>query len=275
VARFVRRKPLGAVGGVIVVAMLVMAAFAEQIAPYGYDQTIRGARMKAPSAAHWLGTDNLSRDMWSRVVYGARVSITVGFLTVGTAVLLATAIGVSSAYFGGAWDLLVQRVVDAWLSFPYLIIILSVMAVLGPGLGNVVISLAVLIAATNSRVIRGATLGVMQNSYVEAARAMGCGHTRIIVRHLLPNVTATVIILATIGLGAVILAESALSFLGFGVPPPHPSWGGMLSGSGRTYMFRAPWMAIWPGVAISLAVFGFNMLGDALRDVLDPRLRGS
>ena len=275
VARFVRRKPLGAVGGVIVVAMLVMAAFAEQIAPYGYDQTIRGARMKAPSAAHWLGTDNLSRDMWSRVVYGARVSITVGFLTVGTAVLLATAIGVSSAYFGGAWDLLVQRVVDAWLSFPYLIIILSVMAVLGPGLGNVVISLAVLIAATNSRVIRGATLGVMQNSYIEAARAMGCGHTRIIVRHLLPNVTATVIILATIGLGAVILAESALSFLGFGVPPPHPSWGGMLSGSGRTYMFRAPWMAIWPGVAISLAVFGFNMLGDALRDVLDPRLRGS
>jgi len=273
--RFARRKPLGALGGVIVVAMLVMAVFAEQIAPYGYDQTIRGARMKPPSAAHWLGTDNLSRDMWSRVVYGARVSITVGFLTIGLAVVFATAIGVSSAYFCGAWDLLVQRLVDAWLSFPYLIIILSVMAVLGPGLGNVVISLAVLIAATNSRVIRGATLGAMQHTYVEAARAMGCGHTRIIVRHLLPNITATVIILATIGLGAVILAESALSFLGFGVPPPHPSWGGMLSGSGRTYMFRAPWMAVWPGVAISLAVFGFNMLGDALRDVLDPRLRGS
>jgi peptide/nickel transport system permease protein len=275
VARFARRKPLGALGGVIVIAMLVMAVFAERIAPYGYDQTIRGARMQPPSAVHWLGTDNLSRDMWSRIVHGARVSITVGFLTVSLAVLLATAIGVSSAYFGGAWDLVVQRVVDAWLSFPYLIIILSVMAVLGPGLGNVVLSLAVLIAATNSRVIRGATLAVMQHSYVEAARAMGCGHTRIIVRHLLPNVTATIIILATIGLGAVILAESALSFLGFGVPPPHPSWGGMLSGSGRTYMFRAPWMAIWPGVAISLAVFGFNMLGDALRDVLDPRLRGS
>jgi peptide/nickel transport system permease protein len=275
VGRFVRRKPLGALGGAIVVALLVMAAFAEQIAPYNYDQTIRGARMRPPSAAHWLGTDNLSRDMWSRVVYGARVSITVGFLTVALAVVLATAIGVSSAYFGGTWDLVVQRVVDAWLSFPYLIIILSVMAVLGPGLGNVVISLAVLIAATNSRVIRGATLGVMQHTYVEAARAMGCGHARIILRHLLPNVAATVIILATIGLGATILAESALSFLGFGVPPPHPSWGGMLSGSGRTYMFRAPWMAVWPGVAISLAVFGFNMLGDALRDVLDPRLRGS
>ena len=274
-ARFTRRKPLGALGAVIVVAMLLMAAFAERIAPYGYDETIRGARMKAPGAAHWLGTDNLSRDMWSRIVYGARVSITIGFLTIALAMVLATAIGVTSAYFGGTWDLVVQRVVDAWLSFPYLIIILSVMAVLGPGLGNVVIALAVLIAATNSRVIRGATLGVIQHTYVEAARAMGCGHTRIILRHLLPNVTATIIILATIGLGAVILAESALSFLGFGVPPPHPSWGAMLSGSGRTYMFRAPWMAIWPGVAISLAVFGFNMLGDALRDVLDPRLRGT
>jgi len=274
VARFAWRKPLGALGGLIVVAMLVMAVFAERIAPYGYDETVRGARMKPPSAAHWLGTDNLSRDMWSRIVYGARVSITVGFLTIGLAMLLATAIGVSSAYFGGGWDLVVQRVVDAWLSFPYLIIILSVMAVLGPGLLNVALSLALLIAATNSRVIRGAAIAVIQNSYIEAARATGCGHARIILRHILPNVTATIIILATIGLGAVILAESALSFLGFGVPPPHPSWGAMLSGSGRTYMFRAPWMAIWPGAAISLAVFGFNMLGDALRDVLDPRLRG-
>jgi peptide/nickel transport system permease protein len=272
--RFVRRKPLGALGAAIVIAMLVMAVFAERIAPYGYDDTIRGARMKPPSAAHWLGTDNLSRDMWSRVVYGARVSITVGFATIGLAVVLATAIGVSSGYFGGAYDLVVQRVVDAWLSFPYLVIVISVMAVLGPGLLNVVFSLAVIIAAVNSRVVRGATIAVAQSTYVEAARAVGCGHARIIVRHVLPNITATVIILATIGLGAAILAESALSFLGFGVPPPYPAWGAMLSGSGRTYMFRAPWMAIWPGVAISLAVFGFNMLGDALRDVLDPRLRG-
>jgi peptide/nickel transport system permease protein len=272
--RFVRRKPLGALGAAIVVTMLVMAAFAERIAPYGYDDTIRGARMKPPSAAHWLGTDNLSRDMWSRIVYGARVSITVGFATIGLAVILATAIGVSSGYFGGAYDLVVQRVVDAWLSFPYLVIVISVMAVLGPGLLNVVLSLAVIIAAVNSRVVRGATIAVAQSTYVEAARAVGCGHARIIVRHVLPNITATVIILATIGLGAAILAESALSFLGFGVPPPYPAWGAMLSGSGRTYMFRAPWMAIWPGVAISLAVFGFNMLGDALRDVLDPRLRG-
>jgi peptide/nickel transport system permease protein len=273
-ARFAYRKPLGALGAVIVAALLVMAVFAERLAPYDYDETIRGARMKPPSAAHWLGTDNLSRDMWSRIVYGARVSVTVGVATVGLAVLLATAVGVSSGYFGGAYDLVVQRVVDAWLSFPYLVIVLSVMAVLGPGLLNVVLSLAVIIAAVNSRVIRGATIGVTQTTYVEAARAVGCGHGRIIVRHILPNVAATVIILATIGLGTAILAESALSFLGFGVPPPYPAWGAMLSGSGRTYMFRAPWMAIWPGVAISLAVFGFNMLGDALRDVLDPRLRG-
>jgi peptide/nickel transport system permease protein len=272
--RFARQKPLGAIGGVIVVAMLVMALFAEQIAPYAYDESIRGARMKPPSATHWLGTDNLSRDMWSRIVYGARVSVTVGFATIVLAIAAATAIGVSSAYFGGAYDLVVQRVVDAWLSFPYLIIILSVMAVLGPGRTNLIVSVAIIAAATNSRVIRGAALIVMQHQFVEAARAIGGGHARIIVRHILPNVVATIIILATIGLGAVILAESALSFLGFGVPPPYPSWGGMLSGSGRTNMLRAPWMAIWPGVAISLAVFGFNMLGDALRDVLDPRLRG-
>jgi len=273
--RFARRKPLGAIGAVIIAAMLLMAAFAERIAPYGYDETIRGARMKPPGTTYWLGTDNLGRDIWSRIVYGARVSVTVGFATILLGTLVATVIGVSSGYFGGRYDIVVQRVVDAWMSFPFLVIILSVMAVLGPGLLNVVLSLSIIIAANSSRVIRGATISVAQNVYVEAARAMGATHGRIIVRHILPNVTATIIILATIGLGGVILAESALSFLGFGVPPPYPSWGAMLSGSGRTYMFRAPWMAIWPGVAISLAVFGFNMLGDALRDVLDPRLRGS
>jgi peptide/nickel transport system permease protein len=273
--RFVRRKPLGAIGAAIVVAMLLMTVFAERIAPYGYDETIRGARMKPPGLAYSLGTDNLGRDMWSRIVYGARVSVTVGFATILIGTLVATAVGVSSGYFGGAYDMVVQRVVDAWMSFPFLIIILSVMAVLGPGLLNVILSLSIIIAANSSRVIRGATLATAQNVYVEAARAMGATHARILLRHILPNVAATIIILATIGLGGVILAESALSFLGFGVPPPYPSWGAMLSGSGRTFMFRAPWMAVWPGVAISLAVFGFNMLGDALRDVLDPRLRGS
>ncbi len=273
VGRFVRQKPLGAVGAAIVLALLVMAAFAEVIAPYDYDETIRGARMSPPSLRHWLGTDNLSRDMWSRIVYGARVSVTVGFGTIALGTLLATLIGVSSGYVGGAYDLLVQRLVDAWMSFPYLMIALTVMAVLGTGLLNLVLSLALIVAATSSRVIRGATIATAHQAYVESGRAIGCGHGRLVLRYILPAVLPTVIILATIGLGGVILAESALSFLGFGVPPPYPSWGAMLAGSGRTYMFRAPWMAIWPGAAISLAVFGFNMLGDALRDVLDPRLR--
>jgi len=272
---FCRRKPLGAIGAALVLALIIMAVFADRIAPYTYDETIRGARMKPPSAQFWMGTDNLGRDIWSRVVYGARISVTVGFATIALTTLLATIIGVSSAYLGGTYDILVQRVVDAWISFPALVIVLSLVAALGPGLLNLIIALSILGAAGTSRVIRGAALSTMQNPYVEAARALGSGHWRIVVHHVLPNVLATVIIVATIGLGTVILAESALSFLGFGIPPPYPSWGGMLSGSGRSFMYRAPWMALFPGAAISLAVFGFNMFGDALRDLLDPRLRGS
>ncbi len=275
VLRFCRAKPLGALGGLIVVAMLVLAAGAEWIAPYSYDTSVPGARMQPPGGQFWMGTDNLGRDIWSRVVYGARISVTVGFASIALGTLLATAVGVTSAYVGGGFDLLVQRVVDAWMSFPYLVIILSLMAVLGPGLANLILALSVLVAAAGARVTRGAALSVMQEPYVESARAMGARHLRIVLRYVLPNVMATVIVLATIGLGGVILAESALSFLGFGVPPPYPSWGAMLSGSGRSFMLRAPWMAVFPGLAISLAVFGFNMLGDALRDVLDPRLRGA
>ena len=274
ILRFCRRKPLGAIGAVIVVALIFMAFFADRIAPYSYDESVRGARMKAPSAQFWMGTDNLGRDIWSRVLYGARISVTIGFATVTLATLLAAAIGVSSAYVGGAYDIVVQRVVDAWMSFPPLVIVLSLLAALGPGLLNLILALSILGAAGTSRVIRGTALSTMQNPYVEAARALGAGHARVILRHVLPNVMATIIILATIGLGTVILAESALSFLGFGVPPPYPSWGGMLSGSGRSFMYHAPWMALFPGAAISLAVFGFNMFGDALRDLLDPRLRG-
>ena len=273
-ARFCRRKPLGALGGLIVVTLVVMAVFAHWIAPHAYDETIRAARMKPPSLAFWMGTDNLGRDIFSRVVYGARVSVTVGFGAVLVATVLAATVGITSGYFGGAYDIVVQRVVDAWQSFPALVIVLSVMAVLGPGTLNVILALGVIGAAGASRIIRGATLGIVQNAYFEAARAIGCTHTRVILRYVLPNVAGTIIILATIGLGAAILAESALSFLGFGVPPPYPSWGAMLSGSGRSFMYRAPWMAFWPGLAISLAVFGFNMLGDGLRDLLDPRLRG-
>jgi peptide/nickel transport system permease protein len=273
--RFGRRKPLGAIGAVIVLTLLIMAGFAEWIAPYAYDQQIPDARLKPPGREFLFGTDNVSRDIYSRIVYGARVSVTVGFVTVLLGNLVAATIGITSGYFRGRYDILVQRLVDAWQAFPYLIIILSLLAVLGPGMLNVILALSILVAAGASRVIRGATLSVVEHPYIEAARAMGAGHVRVIVRHVLPNVTATIVVVSTIGLGGVILAESALSFLGFGIPPPHPSWGSMLSGSGRTYMYTAPWIAIWPGVAISLVVFGFNMLGDALRDVLDPRLRGS
>ncbi len=275
VARFARRKPLGAVGAIIILGLLVMAVFAEWIAPYAYDQQIAGARLKPPGLHFLFGTDNVSRDVFSRIVYGARVTVTVSFATVFLGNLLAASIGITSGYFGGRYDMAVQRVVDAWQSFPFLIIILSLLAVLGAGMLNVILSLSILVAAAASRVIRGTTLSVVENQYVEAARALGAGHTRIILRHILPNVMATIVVIATIGLGGIILAESALSFLGYGVPPPQPSWGSMLSGSGRTYMYIAPWMAIWPGVAISAVVFAFNMLGDALRDVFDPRLRGS
>src|SRR5215475_4779679 len=221
--RFSRRKPLGAVGGLIVAVLIGMAVLAPWIARYAYDETIPGARMKPPGAQFWMGTDNLGRDVWSRVVYGARISVTVGFATVALATVLAVVVGVSSAYLGGTYDILIQRVVDAWISFPALVIILSLLAALGPGLLNLIFALSIIGAAGASRVIRGATLSVLQNSYVEAARAVGAGHRRILLLYVLPNIMATIIILATIGLGGVILAESALSFLGFGVPPPYPS----------------------------------------------------
>jgi peptide/nickel transport system permease protein len=273
--RLVKEKPLGAFGGVIVVGLLLCAAFVPWIAPYPYDETNVRQRLKPPSAQFYLGTDNLGRDLFSRIVYGARISVTVGFGAVVLGVLLATILGVVSGYVGGTFDVLVQRVVDAVMAFPFLVLLLSLMAVLGPGLLNVILVLAVPLSANNSRIIRSATLAAKEHQFVEAAQAVGASHLRMILRYILPNVMAPIIIIATIGLGFAILAEAALSFLGLGVPPPYPSWGEMLSGSGRSYMYQAPWMAIWPGVAISLAVFGFNMLGDALRDLLDPRLRGS
>jgi peptide/nickel transport system permease protein len=271
---FVRTKPLGAVGGFFVALVIFLAIFADVIAPYDYNKRDLRARLKPPSAAHYMGTDNLGRDIFSRIVYGARVSVSVGFGGIGIGVCLATIVGITSGYFGGRFDILFQRLVDAWQAFPWLVILLSITAVFQPGLLTLIVGLGVLSAASSSRIVRSATLATKENQYVEAARAIGASHGRIILRYILPNVFAPIIIIATIGLGFAILAESALSFLGFGVPPPFPSWGDMLSGTARTYMYQSPWLAIWPGVAISVAVFGFNMLGDALRDVLDPRLRG-
>lgn len=271
---FVRRKPLGAAGGLVLVVMLALALLAERVAPYGYDEADIFSRLKAPSEAHWLGTDNLGRDLLSRVIYGARVSMAVGFGGVALGLLLGTAVGLVSGYFGGRLDLVLQRLVDAFMCFPLLLVALTIMALLGPGLGNVILTLGLVLGVRDSRVIRSAVLSVKAHLYLEAARALGAAHATMIGRHVLPNILAPIIILGTVNLGAIILTEAALSFLGFGVPPPRPSWGGMLSGAGLVHMLRAPWLALWPGVALSLAVFGANMLGDALRDVLDPRLRG-
>ena len=272
---FARRKPLGAAGGLVLAGMLGLALLAGRVAPYDYDEADVFSRLKAPSEAHWLGTDNLGRDLLSRVIYGARVSMTVGFGGVALGLLLGTSVGLVSGYFGGRLDLVLQRVVDAFMCFPLLLVALTIMALLGPGLINVILTLGLVLGVRDSRVIRSAVLSVKAHLYLEAARALGAAHAALIGRHVLPNILAPIIILGTVNLGAIILTEAALSFLGFGVPPPRPSWGGMLSGAGLVHMLRAPWLALWPGVVLSLTVFGANMLGDALRDLLDPRLRGS
>jgi peptide/nickel transport system permease protein len=272
--RLIREKPLGLLGACIVFGLLGVALFADVIAPYGYAQTSLLHRFKGSSLEHWLGTDQLGRDLLSRIIYGTRVSLSVSLGAAAAGTLLATVIGVTSAFFGGRYDLGVQRVVDAWESFPGLLLLLTIMSLLGPGLFNIVIVLGVSFGIQNSRIIRGAALSVKENAYIEAAQAFGGSSLRIMLRHMLPNVTAIIIVVTTIGLGNLILVEASLSFLGFGVPPPHPTWGGMLSLQGLSYMYQAPWLAIWPGVALSAAVFGFNMFGDALRDLLDPRLRG-
>jgi peptide/nickel transport system permease protein len=273
--RLLRSKPLAVFGAVVIVVLLVMAVGAEHIAPFHYNQASAGDPLQPSSWRHLLGTDNQGRDIFSRIVYGARItmSISLGAVLLGT--LLATVVGTVSGYFGGMLDLLLQRLVDAWMALPWLVLLLSVMSVVGPGMVNLILVLGVLVAADGTRVIRSATLSVTAQTYIEAARAVGASHRRTLRRYILPNVMAPIIVTATVSLGSVILAEAALSFLGYGVPSPYPSWGRMLNASGRTFMVRAPWMVIWAGMAISLAVFAFNMVGDALRDMLDPRLRGA
>jgi peptide/nickel transport system permease protein len=273
IGSFAARKPLGAVGGALVVILLLVAILAPWLAPYPFDAGSGVDRLQGPTWQHPFGTDANGRDMLSRIIWGARVSVTVGFGAVGLSTLLGLLVGVLSAFFGGWFDLLVQRLVDVWIAFPALVLLVSLMAVIGPGLWSVTFVLGVLLAPATSRVIRGAVIGIRDLPYMEAARCVGAADGRLIVRHVLPNVYAPVIVLATVQLGTAILAESTLSFLGYGVPPPFPAWGTMLSGTGRAFMLQSPWLSIWPGLAISAAVFGFNMLGDALRDELDPRLR--
>jgi len=274
IRQMIRTKPLGAFAGVLIVGMVVIALLAPFVAPYGPNAIHKERTLQAPSGAFFFGTDSLARDLFSRILYGARVSLTVGIGAVALSLLFATGIGLVSGYFGGTFDAVLQRLVDAFMAFPWLLIMLTIMAVLGPGTENVILALAIGGFSGSSRVIRSAVLQVKENEYVLAAKAIGCRDWIIIFRHILPNVAAPIIVMATMGLGNAILAESALSFLGFGVPPPAPSWGRMLSGDGLVYMLQAPWLAVFPGLAISLAVFGFNMLGDALRDLLDPKLTG-
>jgi len=272
--RMARRKPLGTIGGAIVLVMLLAAALADVLTPYGFAETSLRERFITMSAAHWLGTDQIGRDVLTRILYGARISLYVGFGAIGIASVLATVLGISCAYWGGRIDLLLQRLVDAWMAFPGLLILMSIMSLLGPSVLNITLVLGVAAGIRESRIIRGVALSIKEHTYVEGARAMGSGHLRITVAHILPNVFPTIIVVATTGLSTVILTEASLSFLGLGVPPPYPTWGSMLSLAGLDHMYRAPWLAIWPATALSLAVFGFNMLGDALRDLLDPRLKG-
>jgi peptide/nickel transport system permease protein len=272
--RLVRAKPLGALGGLLIVGLVATAVLAPVLAPYDPIRIKSADRLQPPSLRYLLGTDDFGRDILSRVIHGARISVFLGLGAVGISTGLATVIGVLSGYYGGRIDTAVQRCIDTLMAFPGLVVLLTIMAMLGQGLGNVILALGIGGTAGNARIIRSAVLAIKENQYIEVARATGCRDWQIIVRYILPNIAAPIMVVATLGLSVAILSESSLSFLGFGVPPPTPSWGAMLSGSGRTYMLQAPWMAIFPGMAISLAVFGFNMLGDALRDLLDPKLRG-
>jgi len=272
--RLVREKPLGTAGLVITLLLLLTGIFADFLAPYGMNQTSMVDALSAPSARFWLGTDSLGRDMLSRVIFGARVSVIIGLAGATLATLFSIIIGVPCGYIGGKFDLIVQRFVDAWMCLPGLIILMVIISLIGAGMWSIIIVLGMQWGITGSRIIRGAVIGIRENVYVQAATAIGCSTTRILTRHILPNIMAPTVTLFTLRVPAVILTEASLSFLGFGIPPPFPSWGGMIGGRSRDYMFVAPWTVLWPGLALATVVYGINMFGDAVRDILDPKLRG-
>jgi peptide/nickel transport system permease protein len=273
--RLFREKPLGAAGGVIFILFLLCGIFADFLAPYGMNQISPRNRLLPPSWAYPFGTDNLGRDMLSRCLYGAQISVIIAFTAATLATVVSVVIGILTGYLSGKVDLVTQRFVDAWMSFPDLIILLVVVSVLGPGLPQIIFTLGFLLGIAGSRIIRSAVVSVRENMYVHAAQSIGASTQRILWRHILPNIMPPIIVLLTTRVGTVILAESSLSFLGLGVPPPIPTWGGMLSGSGRTFMFQGPWLALAPGLCLTIVVYATNMFGDALRDLLDPRMRGS
>jgi peptide/nickel transport system permease protein len=272
--RLVKEKPLGLIGGIIVLALFLIGIFANFLAPYGYNDMILADRLSPPSATHLLGTDNMGRDMLSRIIYGARISMIVGLAGAAISVVVVFLVGGVSGYFGGKFDMILQRFVDSIQCFPSLILYLAVLAIIGQGMMPVILVLGITSGFLGSRTIRSAVIGIKENMYIQAANAIGTRTRNILLRHILPNIMPVMIIGFTLTVGSMILSEAMLSFLGFGIPPPTPSWGGMLQGSGRRYMLQAPWMALWPGLALALAVYGINMLGDALRDLWDPRLRG-
>ncbi|MDE0229694.1 MAG: ABC transporter permease [Spirochaetaceae bacterium] len=272
--RLFTEKPLGAVGAVVTVALLFTGLFADLIAPYGYNEVFPQLAKSPPSARFWLGTDHIGRDMLSRVIYGARISMIVGLAASVVSSIVELVLGMSSGYLGRRFDMILQRFVDAVMGFPGIVLLVVVMSLVGPGMATIIIVLGLRWGINGSRIIRGAVLSIKSNVYVDAAIATGCRTTQVLVRHILPHIVAPLIINFSTRVPGIILTEASLSFLGYGVPPPAPSWGGMLSGPGREHMLTAPWIAIWPGVALSVVVYGVNMLGDAVRDILDPRLRG-
>ncbi len=274
VARLFRQKPLGVAAAVVFLIFLFCGVFADVLAPFGFNHISPINRLKPPSWAFPFGTDNLGRDVLSRCLYGAQLSVIIGFCGAALATIISAVVGIVSGYLGGKTDLVTQRFVDAWMSFPDLIILIVVVSVVGPGMVQIIFILGLLLGIGGSRIVRGTVVSVRENMYVHAAQSMGAGTFRILWQHILPNVMPPLIVLFTNRVGAVILAESGLSFLGFGVPPPAPTWGGMLSGSGRAYMYQGPWLALAPGLCLTIVVYSIAMFGDALRDLLDPRMRG-
>jgi peptide/nickel transport system permease protein len=275
VTRFIRKKPLGAFGGALMLVMAVTAIFADVLQTHDPIATASAATLARPSDEHWLGTDHLGRDIYSRIVHGARVSLIVGIGSTLLGSVLGGIVGLLSGYAGGKTDLIAQRLLDILQGLPLLVLALVMSAALGPSVQNVIIAISIPIVPRAARVIRASVLSIREMQYVEAARALGVRHLRIAFRHVLPNTVGPFIVLVTAQLGAAILVEAALSFLGLGVPEPYPSWGRMLSVSAAEYAQKAPHLVLFPGLAISLAVFGSNLFGDALRDTLDPRLRGA
>lgn len=274
-SRLVREKPVGAAAALLFLGFVFCGVFAAWLAPYGYNEINMLERLKAPSWAHPFGTDNLGRDMLSRCLYGAQLSVIIGLSAAALATIISVLIGLLSGYLGGKVDMIVQRIVDAYMSFPELVILIAVVSVVGPGMLQIIGVLSLVLGIGGSRIIRSAVVSARENMYVHAAQSIGSSTGRVLWRHLLPNIMPPIIVLFTTRVGAVILIESGLSFLGLGVPPPAPTWGGLLSGSGRTYMFQGPWLALAPGLCLTVVVYATNVFGDALRDLLDPRMRGS